>query len=51
VTGAWVKPDKNLEPGDVIWIPEKPERHTIRNILTATGAVSTIYVVIKAAFK
>ncbi len=51
VTGAWVNPDKNLEPGDVIWIPEKPERHMIRDILTATGAVSAVYIAIKAAVK
>jgi polysaccharide export outer membrane protein len=51
VTGEWVKPDKNLQPGDVIWVPEKPERHTIRDILTATGAVSAVYIAIKAALK
>ena len=51
VTGEWVKPGKNLQPGDVIWVPEKPEGHTIRNILTATGAVSAVYLAIKAVFK
>jgi len=51
VTGEWVKPDKNLQPGDVIWVPEKPEGHTLRNILTATGALSAVYLGIKAVFK
>jgi protein involved in polysaccharide export with SLBB domain len=54
VTGEWTRPNKNIEAGDVIWVPEKPERHywsSIRDILTAAGSVATIYLAVREATK
>ena len=54
VTGEWTKPNKSIEPGDNIWVPEKPERHywsTLRDILTAAGSAATIYLAVKEVTK
>jgi protein involved in polysaccharide export with SLBB domain len=54
VTGEWVKPDKNLEPGDVIWVPEKPEKNywnTFRDVLAVISSAVTLYLIIDSATK
>ncbi|MDH4222576.1 MAG: SLBB domain-containing protein [candidate division Zixibacteria bacterium] len=51
-TGEWVKPNKNIEPGDVIWIPEKPERNhwnTFKDVVAVLSSVATLYLVIDNA--
>jgi len=53
-TGEWMKPNRNLEPGDIIWVPEKPERNywnTFKDVLTVVGSLATIYLVIDNATK
>jgi len=50
-TGEWIsaKKAKRLEPGDTIWVPEKPERkywEMFKDGLALTGQVLTIYLVI-----
>lgn len=53
-TGEWRKPDGAIEPGDVIWVPEKPERHTwntIKDILAVVSSAATIYLVVYNASK
>ena len=53
-TGKWIKAKKSvrLEPGDDIWIPEKPERDYwkfFRDSMVVLGNAATIYLVIKQA--
>jgi polysaccharide export outer membrane protein len=53
-TGEWRKPDGVIEPGDVIWVPEKPERHTwntVKDILAVVSSAATIYLVVYNASK
>jgi protein involved in polysaccharide export with SLBB domain len=53
-TGEWKKPEGSIEPGDVIWVPEKPERHTwniFKDVLTVVSSAATIYLVIYNASK
>jgi len=53
-TGEWMKPNRNLEPGDVIWVPEKPEKdywNTFKDVLTVISSLATIYLVIDNATK
>ena len=53
-TGEWRKPGGIIEPGDVIWVPEKPERHTwntFKDILAVVSSAATIYLVVYNASK
>ncbi len=50
-TGEWVSAGKakRLDPGDTIWVPEKPDRslwHDFKEGLVLIGQVATIYLVI-----
>lgn len=54
VTGEWIKPNGKIEPGDVIWVPEKPERNywnTFKDVVTVLSSVATLYLVIDNATK
>ncbi len=54
MTGEWVKPNGMVEPGDVIWVPEKPERNywnTFRDVVAVLSSIATIYLVIDSATK
>ncbi len=53
-TGEWVKPKqvRHLEPGDVIWVPEKPVRDhwkLFREIMLAASQAATVYLVVRNA--
>ena len=53
-TGEWLKPKqvKQLVPGDVIWVPEKPVRDywkLFREIMLAASQAATVYLVVKSA--
>jgi len=53
-TGEWLKPKqvKQLVPGDVIWVPEKPVRDywkLFREIMLAASQAATVYLVVKNA--
>ncbi len=53
-TGEWVKPNqvKQLEPGDVIWVPEKPVRDywkIFREFMLAASQAATVYLVVRNA--
>jgi len=53
-TGEWLKPSEveKLEPGDAIWIPEKPERDwwlLFRQFMTVAAQGATLYLVVKSA--
>ena len=53
-TGEWRKPSGVIEPGDIIWVPEKPERHawnTFKDILAVVSSAATIYLVVYNASK
>ncbi len=55
-TGEWVKKTsvKRLEPGDTIWVPEKPERDwwlRFRQFMTVAAQGATLYLVVKTAIK
>lgn len=55
-TGEWVKKSsvKQLEPGDTIWVPEKPERDwwlRFRQFMTVAAQGATLYLVVKTATK
>jgi len=54
VTGEWVKPGKSkrIDPGDTVWIPEKPDRDYwgfFKDVMIVLGNVATIYLVVKSA--
>lgn len=54
VTGEWVKPSKSqrIDPGDTIWIPEKPDRDYwgfFKDAMIVLGNAATIYLVVKSA--
>ena len=54
VTGEWVKPGKSkrIDPGDTVWIPEKPDRDYLaffKDAMIVLGNVATIYLVVKSA--
>jgi hypothetical protein len=54
MTGEWVKPDGVVEPGDVIWVPEKPEKNywnTFKDVVAILSSVATLYLVIDNATK
>ncbi|HDK35497.1 MAG TPA: hypothetical protein ENG82_01225, partial [Bacteroidetes bacterium] len=53
-SGEWLKPKqvKRLEPGDIIWIPEKPVRDywkLFREIMLAAAQAATVYLVVRNA--
>ena len=53
-TGEWLKKSsvKQLEPGDTIWVPEKPERDwwlLFRQVMTVAAQGATVYLVVKTA--
>ncbi|MDP3025614.1 MAG: SLBB domain-containing protein [candidate division Zixibacteria bacterium] len=53
-TGEWRKPDGSIEPGDVIWVPEKPEKsflNTFKDVLAVVSSAATIYLVVYNASK
>jgi len=55
-TGEWLwkKEVKQLEPGDTIWVPEKPERdwwELGQEIITAAAQVATVILVIQNAIR
>jgi len=53
-TGEWKKPDRSIEPGDVIWVPEKPEKNflsTFKDVITVISGAATLYLVINNATK
>ena len=54
VTGEWVKPKKStlIDPGDTIWIPEKPDRDYwgfFKDTMLVLGNIATLYLVVKTA--
>jgi protein involved in polysaccharide export with SLBB domain len=54
ITGEWIKPSKSqrIDPGDAIWIPEKPDRDYwgfFKDAMIVLGNVATIYLVVKSA--
>jgi protein involved in polysaccharide export with SLBB domain len=56
VTGEWVKPEKStrIDPGDTIWIPEKPDRDYwgfFKDTMIVLGNVATLYLVVREAAK
>ena len=56
VTGEWVKPDKStrIDPGDTIWIPEKPDRDYwgfFKDTMIVLGNMATVYLVVREAVK
>ncbi|KPL16660.1 MAG: hypothetical protein AMJ92_12610 [candidate division Zixibacteria bacterium SM23_81] len=55
-TGQWLKPSKvkRIEPGDIIWVPEKPERNyweLFKDLVSTTAQVATVILVIDQARK
>ncbi|HEX9911972.1 MAG TPA: SLBB domain-containing protein, partial [candidate division Zixibacteria bacterium] len=53
-TGEWKKPDRSIEPGDVIWVPEKSEKSflsTFKDVITVISGAATLYLVINNATK
>ncbi|MCJ7458552.1 MAG: SLBB domain-containing protein [candidate division Zixibacteria bacterium] len=53
-TGEWKKPDRSIEPGDVIWVPEKSEKSflsTFKDVITVISSAATLYLVINNATK
>lgn len=53
-TGKWVKAKRsvNLDPGDAIWVPEKPDRDYwkfFKDTMLVLGNAATIYLVVKQA--
>ncbi|HHM24050.1 MAG TPA: hypothetical protein ENJ23_03325, partial [Bacteroidetes bacterium] len=53
-TGEWMKLSKvkQLEPGDTIWVPEKPERDwwlLFRQVMTVAAQGATLYLVVHTA--
>lgn len=55
-TGGQVSADEAgaLRPGDVVWVPTRPERSTwatVRDVLTTAAQVATIYLVVHQATK
>jgi protein involved in polysaccharide export with SLBB domain len=56
VTGEWVKPNKStrIDPGDTIWIPEKPDRDYwgfFKDTMIVLGNMATLYLVVREAVK
>lgn len=54
LTGEWIKPNKSIkiDPSDIIWIPEKPERDYwgfFKDTMIILGNLATVYLVIKTA--
>ncbi len=54
VTSEWVRPDKStrIDPGDTIWIPEKPDRNYwgfFKDTMLVLGNIATLYLVVKTA--
>jgi len=54
LTGEWIKPGRSvkIDPGDVIWIPEKPERDYwgfFKDAMMVMGNLATVYLVVKTA--
>ncbi|MGB2697023.1 MAG: SLBB domain-containing protein [Candidatus Zixiibacteriota bacterium] len=54
VTSEWVKPKKStrIDPGDTIWIPEKPRRDYwgfFKDTMLVLGNIATLYLVVKTA--
>jgi len=54
LTSEWVRPSKSkkIDPGDVIWIPEKPDRDYwgfFKDTMIVLGNLATVYLVIKTA--
>ncbi|KPL16985.1 MAG: hypothetical protein AMJ92_12280 [candidate division Zixibacteria bacterium SM23_81] len=50
-TGQWLKPSKvkRIEPGDTVWVPEKPERNyweLFKDFVSTTAQVATVILVI-----
>ena len=55
-TGQWLKPGKvkRLEPGDTIWVPEKPERDYwafFKDFMRVSAEVATVILVIQQVTK
>ncbi len=55
-TGAQVSADEagDLRPGDVVWVPTRPDRSTwstVRDVLTTAAQVATVYLVVHQATK
>jgi protein involved in polysaccharide export with SLBB domain len=55
-TGEWVPLDEaeEVEPGDTIWIPEKPERdywQLFKDVMAVTTQIVTIYLVVDRAVR
>ena len=55
-TGQWLKPGqvKGIEPGDTIWVPEKPERdywELFKDFVTVSASVATVILVIQQVTK
>jgi protein involved in polysaccharide export with SLBB domain len=55
-TGAQVSADEagDLRPGDVVWVPARPDRSTwatVRDVLTTAAQVATVYLVVHQATK
>jgi polysaccharide export outer membrane protein len=55
-TGQWLKPGrvKRIEPGDTIWVPEKPERdywELFKDFVTISASVATVVLVIQQVKK
>ena len=53
-TGEWLKLSKvsKLEPGDTIWVPEKPDRDwwlLFRQVMTVAAQGATLYLVVRTA--
>ncbi len=53
-TGEWLKKSsvKNLQPGDTVWVPERPERDwwlLFREIMTVAAQGATLYLVVHTA--
>jgi protein involved in polysaccharide export with SLBB domain len=49
-TGQWLKPSKvrGIEPGDVIWVPEKPERNywdLFKDFVRVSAEIATVILV------
>ena len=54
ITGEWIKPSKSqrIDPGDAVWIPEKPDRDYwafFKDAMIVLGNMATIYLVVKSA--
>ncbi|MBN1826477.1 MAG: SLBB domain-containing protein [Candidatus Eisenbacteria bacterium] len=54
-TGIWFnRGETDLEPGDTIWIPEKPDRDywaLFKDFMTVAAQVATVYIVVDQATK